>query len=96
MVSAWFVLSVDEQMKTAAEHLQALLDGRDKAVSGTSYRELFDLINKIKVCPFFTEVRPATIQTGNSYLVRHFISLSLICASVHVYLDSLFRGTKVN
>jgi len=35
--------------------MQSLLDARDKAVCGTTYRELNNLITKIQQCPFFTE-----------------------------------------
>ena len=49
------VSSLAEQTKTSSEHLQSVLDARDKAVCGTTYRQLNELINKIKNCSFFTE-----------------------------------------
>ncbi|KAF6029637.1 hypothetical protein EB796_012046 [Bugula neritina] len=42
--------------------MQSLLDARDKAVCGTTYRELNNLITKIQQCPFFTE-RPRSPET---------------------------------
>ena len=43
------------QIRTSAEHLQLVLDARDKNAIGTTYKALNQLITKIKDCPYFSE-----------------------------------------
>ncbi|XP_067941301.1 uncharacterized protein [Watersipora subatra] len=53
-------MSLAAVAKSSAEHLQFVLDGRDKAICGTTYRSLNDTIAKIKDCSFFTESKVTT------------------------------------
>lgn len=52
--------SLHEQVKISSEHLQSVLDARDKAVCGTTYRQLNDVIAKVKGCTYFTETEKVT------------------------------------
>ena len=41
---------------TGAEHLTFLLEGKDKEILGTTYKELHDMIGKIEECGYFNHV----------------------------------------
>ena len=43
----------EDPASTAAEHLQNLLDEKDKSVLGTTYKEISGIIKKIKDCKYF-------------------------------------------
>ena len=42
-----------QRLTTAAEHLVAILDGKDRQVVGTTYKEIKELIDLISGCGYF-------------------------------------------
>jgi len=48
-----------QQLTTAAEHLVNTLDGKDRQVLGTTYKELKELLNLINDCGYFERVSQA-------------------------------------
>ena len=43
----------EDPASTAAEHLQNLLDEKDRSILGTTYKEISGIIKKIKDCKYF-------------------------------------------
>jgi len=52
----------DEQVSGAAEHLAALVEGRNKEVAGTTYKDLIKIVQEISSCTY-PEPVPEVIQT---------------------------------
>ena len=50
-----FAASVDQ----SAEHLQHMLDSKDKAVIGTTYEKLYSIVSQIQDCPYLNQT-PST------------------------------------
>ena len=46
-----------DSLSTAAEHLISLLEGRDRPVAGSTYKELLELIHLVDGCGYFERVR---------------------------------------
>ena len=53
-----------QQLTTAAEHLVNTLDGKDRQVLGTTYKELKELLNLINDCGYFERVSQAKSDEG--------------------------------
>ena len=45
--------SYEKQLYTASDHLMSFIEGREKTVVGTTYKELRDLVQKIHDCHYF-------------------------------------------
>lgn len=48
----------DEMLSAAAEHIQALLDSKNKEVFGTTYKALKETLLKIQSCTYFNKSEP--------------------------------------
>ncbi|XP_076471944.1 uncharacterized protein LOC143301503 isoform X2 [Babylonia areolata] len=46
-----------ERMTAASEHINCLLEGRDRAVAGTTYKDVMDLLQLIIGCGYFERAR---------------------------------------
>ncbi|RUS81922.1 hypothetical protein EGW08_010308 [Elysia chlorotica] len=59
-----------QRLTTAAEHLVAILDGKDRQVVGTTYKEIKELITLISGCGYFekvvSEADPAEEEAGGA------------------------------
>ncbi len=47
--------SFETQLNDAADHLMGVLDSREKAVAGTTYKDLSQLISTISTCGYFDQ-----------------------------------------
>ena len=52
-----------ESLNSAAEHMNSLLEGRDRQVAGSTYKELLVNIRDIAKCGYFENVRQAEEET---------------------------------
>lgn len=57
-------LTYEQQVVAASEHLVGLLDGRNKEILGTTYKELKDLIFRIHDCGYFNQTRTENVANG--------------------------------
>jgi len=53
----------DDQVSGAAEHLVALVEGRNKEVAGTTYKDLIKIVQEISSCTYPEAAQPEVIQT---------------------------------
>jgi hypothetical protein len=50
---SWEEEDFEEQLKQSSEHIVNLLDGVDKSVVGTTYKDLLALITQVQECGYF-------------------------------------------
>lgn len=58
-------LTYEQQVVAASEHLVGLLDGRNKEILGTTYKEMKDLIFRIHDCGYFNLTRTEETVNGD-------------------------------
>ncbi|KAH9496414.1 Caprin-1 [Bulinus truncatus] len=51
-----------QKLTTAAEHLVNILEGKDRQVVGTTYKEIKELITLIKECGYFERAKKAVVE----------------------------------
>lgn len=52
-----------EQLTRASEHIVSFLDGREKSVMGTTYKQLKEMVDKINDCGYFDNVNSPGEET---------------------------------
>ena len=54
-----------ERLNTAAEHLVNILEGKDRNVLGTTYKEIKELLNLINECGYFERAHEGKVEEGD-------------------------------
>lgn len=65
-------LNYHESLSHAADHIVSLLDGKDKAVVGTTYKELKELLDLIAECGYFEHAQQGDEETKEEVTEQEF------------------------